>query len=406
MDFYERGRSAAQRGDFGKAIRLLTDAGRDGRALLLLGQMASSGRGQPVDKGRAVEYYEQAADLGNSEAAYNLAAIYAAGGGVEADHKTAFYWYRRSAELGNVDALRMIGVMYAYGQGVEVDLVAAEKALDKAAARGQRDAPRDLGRLFIRVGSPVAAARWYLEAARRGDRDVVDEILRLAPSLKALADEGDTSARTYLGVIFMQYVDAPAETIALLRKSADEGDPIAQRSLGFLYHQGELIEADPARALKLFRSAAEGGDGIAAYNLGLRYLKGEGVERDSAAAIHWLRIAANSGVVEAYPHLGNELAAVDEDAEALSWYLRGAEVGQAGCMYAAGCWYRDGIGTPVDLVESLRWFIAMLRVGNGNGIHEAQSFIRELSDEQIRLAARRAGSVSDGEVFIQQRQEN
>ena len=103
------------------------------------------------------------------------------------------------------------------------------------------------------------------------------------------------------------------------------------------------------------RPAADAGDDIAAFNLGV--LSGR-----SPHAVHWLRRAAEAGITEAYPLLGDRLSDRDLDEEALQWYVRGAEAGDKGSMYAAACWYRDGFGGPVNLVQALRWYLAMLDV--------------------------------------------
>jgi TPR repeat protein len=108
-------------------------------------------------------------------------------------------------------------------------------------------------------------------------------------------------------------------------------------------------------------------------------------------------------VVESYPLLGNQLSALDLDEEALHWYLVGAESGNADCMFVVGSWYRDGIGTSVDLVQGMRWFIAMLNVGSGNGVHEAHQMVSQMTPEEIRTSARLAGRPLDAEVFLREK---
>jgi TPR repeat protein len=404
MNDYERGRLAFERRRYSEAREMLAKAKDDGRAYLLLGQMASNGDGQPSDPALAASLYREGADRGNAVAAYNLGAMYANGRGVVADPAVALQWYQRSAELGDADASRMIGLMYASGQGGCQNFDKAESAWRAAAELGQRDAYADLGKLFAyHRKDPVEAADWYLKSVGAGNSAAIDELLRLCASLKALADGGNTRARTMLGVIFMLYVDAPAQTVELLTKSASEGDPVAQRTLAYLLERGQGVEVDRRRAVELYRSAAEAGDGTAAFNLGLHYVNGEVVKADMAEAVRWLRVAASAQVVESYAVLGNQLAALDLDEEALHWYVAGAEHGQANCMFAAGSWYRDGVGTSVNLVQGLRWFIAMLNVGRGEGVHEAHQMVSQMSEDDIRDAASLAGRPSDAEIFLEQR---
>ena len=176
-----------------------------------------------------------------------------------------------------------------------------------------------------------------------------------------------------LGVIHAFHLGDPAPGVALLTMPAQQGDPVAQRTLGYLIQHGMGATPDQDRAVQLYRAAAEAGDGIAAFNLGM--LCGESDE-----ALRWLRRAADAGVSEAYPWLGDKLSQRDLDEQALRWYVLGAQAGQAGSMFAAACWYRDGFGSPVDLVQALRWYLAMLEVGNGDGVHHAHHIVAMMAD--------------------------
>jgi TPR repeat protein len=99
--------------------------------------------------------------------------------------------------------------------------------------------------------------------------------------------------------------------------------------------------------------------------------------------------------------LGDRLAAVDRDTEALSWYVHAAQHGHIGSMFAAGCWYRDGMGTAPDPVQAVRWFLAMLDSGNGDGIHEAIRVAKQgMTDEQIRTAGQLSGRPAEADTLV------
>ncbi|MEU8265231.1 tetratricopeptide repeat protein [Micromonospora sp. NPDC048999] len=389
---YDRGVLAVQRGAFEEAREQLELAGPDDRALLLLGQLASSGHGEPADPVRARGLYERAAELGNAEAAHNLGVLYATGLGVAQDQAAALRWYQRSAELGSVPALRMVGLMYGTGQGAPVDQDEAERHWRMAAAAGEAQALHDLGTLFgyHKVDLPEAAS-WYLEAAKAGI-EAKRELTLLAPKLRMPASV-DRRARTMLGVIRAFHLEDPAGGVKLLAVSADEGDPVAQRTLGYLVQHGIGATKDDLRATALYQAAAEAGDPLAAFNLGV--LSGETDE-----AVHWLRQAAEAGVTEAYPRLGDRLSERDLDEEALQWYVRGAEAGDKGSMFAAACWYRDGFGGPIDLVQALRWYLAMLNVGSGDGIHEAHAIVPRMTADEIHEAGRLSGRLLEADLFV------
>ncbi|MEV0806955.1 hypothetical protein [Micromonospora sp. NPDC050200] len=69
--------------------------------------------------------------------------------------------------------------------------------------------------------------------------------------------------------------------------------------------------------------------------------------------------------------------------------MRSAEAGDKASMFAVACWYRDGFGGPVDLVQTFRWYLAMLNVGSGDGIHyrrfEAVSDIDVMVDGNLAV---------------------
>ncbi|WP_175649294.1 tetratricopeptide repeat protein [Micromonospora avicenniae] len=391
---YERGLLAMQRRAFEEAREQLALAGPDDRALLLLGQLASAGHGEQVDPVRARELYERAAELGSAEAAHNLGVLYATGRGVAEDQAAALRWYQRSAELGYGPARRMVGLMYATGQGAPVDQDAAERHWRMAAAAGEAQALHDLGALFAyhRVNLPEAAS-WYLEAAKAGIEAAERELALLAPKLRLLASV-DPRARTMLGVIRAFHLGDPAGGVKLLAVSAEGGDPVAQRTLGYLVQHGVGTAKDDVRANALYQAAAEQGDAFAAFNLGV-------LSGGSDEAVHWLRQAADAGVVEAYSRLGDRLSERDLDEEALRWYVRGAEAGDKGSMFAAACWYRDGFGGPVDLVQALRWYLAMLNVDSGDGIHEAHAIVPRMTTDEIHEAGRLSGRLLEADLFVQ-----
>ncbi|MFI6486057.1 tetratricopeptide repeat protein [Streptomyces sp. NPDC050564] len=183
--------------------------------------------------------------------------------------------------------------------------------------------------------------------------------------------------------------------------AARAGHPAAQRTLGYMYRKGRGVKADGFQAEALFTSAANAGDAYAAFNLAGMHITGDIRVRDHDECMRLLRQAVNGGVTEAAAVLGDRLAAIDKDAEALNWYLYAAQRGHAGSMFAAGCWYRDGLGTTPDPVQAVRWFLAMLDSGNGDGIHEAIQLAKEgMTDEQIRTAGQLAGRSSEAENLI------
>jgi TPR repeat protein len=86
--------------------------------------------------------------------------------------------------------------------------------------------------------------------------------------------------------------------------------------------------------------------------------------------------------------------------DGLSWCLWGAVNGNASAMWAAACCYRDAIGTRRNRVQAVRWYLAMLSVGDGEGVHEAITLAKSMSEAQIREAGRLAGREDDATLLL------
>ena len=73
--------------------------------------MYEHGEGVEHSYERAIEYYEQAAQLGHAEAQYNLGFMYATGKGVTKDELKAKEWWTASAEQGDEKAIKNLKIL-------------------------------------------------------------------------------------------------------------------------------------------------------------------------------------------------------------------------------------------------------------------------------------------------------
>ena len=114
-------------------------------------------------------------------------------------------------------------------------------------------------------------------------------------------------------------------------------------------------------------------DPIAQYNLGLMYDKGEGVGKNDAEAVKWYRRAADQGDATAQNNLGvmydNGEGVAENDAEAVKWYRRAADQGDASAQNNLGVMYAKGEGVAKSAVEAVKWF----RLAADQGLASAQS---------------------------------
>lgn len=383
---------AGKRGDYAEARQQFQSAGEDARALLALGQLASAGLGEQADPAKAAKLYWQAANLGSGEAAYNLGALYGAGRGVAQDADTALQWYAKAGELGIAAGYRIVGRMYAEGDGRPADMAQAEPWWMAAARAGDAAAMADVaGVIANRYNDPVTAAEWYLKARDSGYTDKDEEFLKLRPRLAQVA-QTDVRAARALGVILKDLAHDDAGAIEALTLPAQQGDPVAQRTLALLLLKTPDRPVD--RILRLLDASARAGDGWSAYTLAGIFGRGDGlVEKDPALAVQWARLAIAHGVTATHALM----AGLAERPETqLSWYLDGAVKGDPTCIAEAAKRYRDGVGTPVDKVQALRWYLML----DGP---DAEAIAADLPSELIRQAGYMANRVSRADALIESR---
>jgi len=122
-----------------------------------------------ADYGKALEYYQQAAEAGHKEAWGTIAYLYLMGLGMEQDYGKALEYYQKAADLGDVSGLFNIGFMYQNGQGVEQDYDKAMECYQKAADLGEAYGYAGIGELYrcgYGVEKDLAKAAEYFKKAR------------------------------------------------------------------------------------------------------------------------------------------------------------------------------------------------------------------------------------------------
>ena len=115
---------------------------------------------------------------------------------------------------------------------------------------------------------------------------------------RPLAEEGDTRAQYYLGVMCEEgngVLEDDGEAVRWYRLAAEQGVAAAQNNLGWRCQNGFNIPEDDGEAVKWYTLAAEQGDADAQFLLGLMYYAGEGVSENHVYAYMWLNIASSLG---------------------------------------------------------------------------------------------------------------
>ncbi|MGW1627603.1 tetratricopeptide repeat protein [Streptomyces sp. NPDC002172] len=253
------------------------------------------------------------------------------------------------------------------------------------------------------AGDLISAGNWYVHAKRRGSVEGRDKARDLQPRLEALADQGDLDAKVLLAGLLLERGEQLALAASLLETAADAAVIEGMREFGFVLAGGIGVAPNPGRANELYRAAAEAGDGYAAFNLAVNFYRGHGTGKSFREFAKWLQVAGDLGIPEACAVLGDQCAKKGLDEDSLRWYLRAAKSSHVPAMLVAARRYRDGIGTPIDPVQAVRWFLTPLDRGNGDGIHDALELATSMTVEQIREAGRLSGHADEAELLMQGR---
>ena len=146
------------------------------------------------------------------------------------------------------------------------------------------------------------------------------------------------------------------------RPLAEAGDPSAQTNVGLLYSQGKGVPADPPEAFKWYKLAAMQNYVDAQYNLALLYRDGKGVEANVDEAIRWFTYAAEKDHLRAQARLGEiyhkGMGVQSNTREALKWYLLAADNGDPQSQLTLGDIFAKGDGIPTDRTTAYVWYTA------------------------------------------------
>lgn len=195
-------------------------------ALVNLGYMARVGMGRDVDFNRALDYYMQAATMGNLRARTNIGTAYIRGQGVPKLPEEGVLWYRLAASSGWSNAITALGDSYRLGNGVEKDPAKAAVLYAASADTGQIDAMANLGQAYV------------------NGEGVEKDLKRGLDLLVRATDLGNQYAPFYAARLYLKG-DAglradPRRALSLFELSANRGNEYAYLFLAFGYRDGSF----------------------------------------------------------------------------------------------------------------------------------------------------------------------
>ncbi|MDG1996201.1 MAG: tetratricopeptide repeat protein [Emcibacteraceae bacterium] len=240
------GKEAYYMGDYQRAISEFTPLAEGGNvfALMKLGFMSENGWGTVKNYTAAMDYYKQAALLGDGEGYISIAKQYAYGKGVKKSEELANDNLLRAVELGEHHAYYILGDIY-----------------------------ND----FYALGEhPSVALKWYLKAAEN--------------NAAAYSRNGHYTPGTGQWFRLLS-----TEGVRLTRIAADAGNIYAQFNTGLRYYYGEGVEADYKIAEAYFLMAAINGIVEAQKLVGEAHAMENPVNTNNVYVNTWFTIASHGG---------------------------------------------------------------------------------------------------------------
>ena len=136
------------------------------------------------------------------------------------------------------------------------------------------------------------------------------------------------------------------------------------------------------------------------------YIEGRGVPKYEKEAVKWYRKAAEQGDAEAQYMLGccydGGIGVSQSKTEAIKWWRKAAEQGYANAQYVLGLRYKRGIGVSQSKTEAIKWWRKAAEQGHEyarkelteNGMTQNSQHTSSSSASQSRNQAQSSGSSS------------
>lgn len=164
--------------DMARGIAMIQEAADIGEpaAEYDMGRAHEYGWAGPIDMGAALDWYQKAAAQGEARAQWRIGIAWVRGEERAQDGAQAVLWFAQSAASGWPDGMVSLAVMYATGDGVAQDSARAATLYRQAADLGNAHALRSLAGMHVNGEGmpvdPVRARELYREAIEMGAQEV------------------------------------------------------------------------------------------------------------------------------------------------------------------------------------------------------------------------------------------
>lgn len=224
-----------------------------------------------MDSTKAVELFEQSANMGFAKAQVERACV-------EKNDSAALKWLLKAAAQDCHYAMRpLFGIYYNGRNDVPKNNEEAYKWLKKGAE----------------LGNPWCQWLWGY-TLHYGDDGVPVNVNQAIYWLERAANQNQDDAMEELGEIYHdgELVKRDIEkTIYWYQKAAELKNKIAIERLATMFQYGDGVDVNKEKAFKLMKESASLGSPTAQINTGIMYEQGIGCEQDANAARYWWSIA-------------------------------------------------------------------------------------------------------------------
>lgn len=338
-------------------LQKAAEAGQAQAALFLAGVFSAGQFGLAKDEKRAEQLLLPAAEQGNADCQFMLAALYQ-NGQVFADRRDQVHkWLSQSAKGGNAKAIEAL-----QRANKPVDVVQDETVYEDVATGGDAETQRRLGKTYVEeAATPELLPRGVellKSAAAKDDAEALFILARLAATGRGM-DQSDNEAFKYMS------------------RAAELGSPEAQYALANMLADGKGTPRDTEAAMMWGRKAAEQGYAPAQFVMG-RALISSMDQESKNEGINLLSKAAQAGQVDAVLLLATaigkgEYGLMKDEARAEELLLLWAEKGNAKCQFVLAALYQHGDSFADRRGDAQIW----LKRAADNGIEEAKKIMRE-----------------------------
>ena len=398
----------------------------DPRAQLAWGMCLNNGWGTERNEAEALEWLNKSGET-DSGIQYELGLCCGRGIGIKKDEKTAFNWFSKAAVQDHAEAKYELALCFLNGRGVDKDelkafewLVSAAEKSDSArkelsnnqqniekAAKAEKADPRAQlvwGTCIVNGWGPkkdtIEGWSWWLKAAEQNHEPARKKLEGSRPNIESVAkaEKADPGAQFILGLCLANAWGSEKdvfESWIWWAKAAEQKHKLALERLEAAYMGIESA------------ANAENADARAQLVQGKRLANAWGVEKDEKDALGWFRKAAEKGNAEAQYELALRLLnggeGIDKDeANAFAWLVKAAgqdlksarmklseiyqkieksanvENADAGMQLIWGKCLANGWGPQKDEAAAFEWFKKAAENGNA----EAKAIVERKEKEE------------------------